>query len=111
MLPLAFQAAPYFSWKVLEARMKSTSGELLNWNSTYAWAIRRVYTDIDGSTYTSLIGRYWWFGECPEIMPQHAGCPTALFKTRQAARDHLIFVRNGTTKASAIKVLLTVAEQ
>ena len=69
-----------------------------------AWAI-----DTRSDEGHGLIGRYWYFGDKPPVIPVHMeGCQTALFKTRQLARDNLPSVNRAFPKAAVGKVKVII---
>lgn len=57
-----------------------------------------------------LAGRYWWFGKHPPSFPAHMeGCKSALFTTRQIARENLKYVKSSIwPKAKVVKVTVTL---
>lgn len=78
-----------------------------------AWA---VDSRSDGGH--GLLGRYWGFGNSSRIIPPHMeGCVTALYKTRELAREGAKDVRGDGIeytpfpKARAVKVRVTVRTQ
>lgn len=71
-----------------------------------AWAIDSRSHEIHG-----FIGMYWWFdGEPPKIPNHMLGTGTALFRTRQMARDALPCVKNLFPKARVIKVVVSICD-
>jgi hypothetical protein len=54
---------------------------------TRGWGIFETRQDIDGKVYTCLLGRYCYGHQPPP--PQFDGYTTAVFRTRQEARDAL----------------------
>lgn len=75
----------------------------------HAWAI-----DTRSDEGHGLVGKYWWFGghqlSCYEDkVPQITGYKTALFRTRQIARDNLNDVKNAFPKAKVIKVQVDIS--
>jgi hypothetical protein len=70
-----------------------------------AWAIETRYVDIDGTDRNGFIGASWFTYPLPVCM---SGNRTALFTTRQAARQHLPAVKASFTRARVVKVELTI---
>ncbi len=69
-----------------------------------AWAI-----DTQSKEGHGLIGRYWWFNHnAPVIPPQFEGCKTAIFKTRELARENLDSVRETFQNARVVKAKVTI---
>ena len=57
-----------------------------------------------------FIGQYWWFGGSAPMIPIHMlGTGTALFRTRQDARNYLPDVKSAFPKACVVRVNISIA--
>lgn len=75
--------------------------------TTSGWAIKASYTGGDGVVYSNLLNKFYFgFGH-------HAcfdGYQTAVFRTRQLAREAARVAGRGYDHATAVKVLVHVVE-
>ena len=71
--------------------------------TTSGWAIKVSHTDVGGVIVTRLLGRHY-FANCL------SGYRTAVFQTRQQARDAARVAGKGYDRAVAVRVDVTVAE-
>lgn len=74
-----------------------------------AWGIREVYTDFDGKVYESILGIYYfgWAKNEAHNRPRYCASTTAMFRTRDIARQELKRVRNGQSiraRRSVVKI-------
>lgn len=82
--------------------------------TTSGWAIKYTYTDVDRTVVTGFLGTHYFVGEhcsgcgAPDSL---SGYRTAVFKTRQLAREAARVAGRGYDHATAVKVYVTVFEQ
>ena len=79
-------------------------------NTSSAWGVKFTYTDVDGSVRTGLFGKYA-FPFLPTRHPvQLGGYRTAVFQTRQQAREACYKFRECGLydRVSAVRVVVTV---
>ena len=78
----------------------------------HAWAVREVYTDIDGTVCDSLLGVYCFRSRYSDravgSRPAYCAATTAFFRTRDMARSYLKMIGSGfdskSTRRSVVKV-------
>lgn len=82
--------------------------------TTSGWAIQYAYTDADRTIRMGLLGTHYFVGDhCTGCAAPDAlgGYRTAVFKTRQLAREAARVAGRGYDRATAVKVNVTVTEE
>lgn len=75
--------------------------------TTSGWAIKASYTDDNGVKHASLLGKHY-FSFQNRLVPHFDGYQTAVFRTRQLAREAARRAGRGYDHATAVKVLVLV---
>ena len=81
--------------------------------TTSGWAIKVSYTDVDKTVVSGLLGRHYFAkGRCSGCTGPNglSGYRTAVFQTRQQARDAALVAGKGYDHATAVRVHVTVRE-
>ena len=78
--------------------------------TTSGWAIKWTWTDDIGVVRTGLLDRIY-FHNPHGVVGHLEGYQTAVFRTRQRARDAALVAGKGYDHATAVKVNVTVAEE
>ncbi len=79
--------------------------------TTSGWAIKVSYADPDGTPHSRLLGNYYFLHICTVPGGPFGGYETAVFRTRQLARDAARQAGRGYDHATAVRVDVSVVER
>jgi hypothetical protein len=89
--------------------MKTTSKTHTAWAIKIKWADKSWERALGSDAF--FCGVYYFAWHNSIILPQFfGGCTTAIFKTRETAREHCRLIRNKNNNAQVVKVSIEITE-